>query len=307
MNSNIFRKTAMDSIATPEQLDQQVKIMKPVTWLILVTLIVGLITLVLWSVTGNITNGTSFAGVVFPNSDVKNMTVNYSGIVKDVLVAEGDYIEVGDIIGVVYNQNALDYLEEIKYNMSAGDEGSKEYEAFEEMLAAAKQSYISNSMITSSYSGYVQSVKRCNAVVAEGDTIAVIMINDEASTYNEVVVYVPIQTAITLSLGMEAQISPAFAPREEYGYMEGVITSISSIPITEESILKHMGTLSYVQDILPEKTCVEVRIKLSLYEASVNSYKWSNPNGENLPVEIGTMCDVFVVTKEQKPINLLLE
>jgi HlyD family secretion protein len=158
-------------------------------------------------------------------------------------------------------------------------------------------------MIKSSSSGYVQSVKAMGTALSAGDKIAAVMSD---SGYNEVVAYVPMQTANSLSLGLTAQISPTYAAREEYGYMTGVITSISNTPVSEENILAKMGTLSYVDGILPDGSYVEVRIRLDLDDSSANSYKWSNSKGENLPVELGTQCSIVIITNEYYPIELLV-
>lgn len=307
MKTNIFSKTALDSIATPEQLDQQVKIMKPVTWLILCAVSLGFVTLAVWSIKGNITSGTSLKGIIYPNSDVLLVSANTSGIIKDLLVDDGEYVEVGDIIATVQNQNELDKIKDMNIKLSMYEMTSPEYKEYEIAVQDAKQKYIADSVIESSYSGYIQTVKKGNTIINEGDSIATIIPNDKASTYNEVIVYVSKQIAISLSCGLEAEISPEYAPREKYGYMKGIVTSISTVPVTEDSIIKHMGTLSYVSNIMPEANSVEVRIKLNLSEDSSDSYQWSNPKGEKLSIEIGTVCDIFIVTKEQKPINLLFE
>ena len=77
-------------------------------------------------------------------------------------------------------------------------------------------------------------------------------------------------------------------------------------PVEGESIPARMGTLSYVEGILPEGSYVEVRIRLDLDENSANSYKWSNSKGETLSVELGTQCSIIVVISEYLPIQMLI-
>jgi len=60
------------------------------------------------------------------------------------------------------------------------------------------------------------------------------------------------------------------------------------------------------EEILPETASVEVRIQLDIDNESSNNYLWSNKKGENLSVEIGTICSVIIVTDEYKPVELLL-
>ena len=63
---------------------------------------------------------------------------------------------------------------------------------------------------------------------------------------------------------------------------------------------------SYIEDIFPGNSAVEVRIKLDIDSDSDNGYKWSNPKGEKLSVGYGTQCRIIVVTDEYHPLELLL-
>jgi multidrug resistance efflux pump len=307
MKSDIFRKSALDSVATPEQLDQQVRIMKPVTWIILCAVAIGFITLTIWGTVGNIISGVTYEGVIFPNTDVSAVVSKTTGIVSEIMARQGDYLEAGDIIAVVYNQAYIDDIRRMKKELLLYDENSAEFHKAEEALNEVKENYIRDNVIVSSESGYVQNIITDNTPVAAGDRIATIMTDDKANTYKEVIVYVPKQEALSLTCGMMAEISPEFAPREEYGYMKGTVSSISDVPVTEESIIKHMGTMDYVSEILPDTGCVEVKIRLDIDKNTGASFQWSNKKGEELSIEIGTICDIYIVTKEQKPINLIFE
>lgn len=301
--AELFRKTALDTMATPEQLDKQVKIMRPSTWIIYTAMAAALITAVIWSFTYRITNGVNINGVIFTNHNIISSTADRSCIVTDVLVSDGDYVDIGDIIAVVSNNELLDKIDAYRCELALLESGSEEYINLEKGIDELVDTYIATTVIKSSSSGYIQSVKPCGSAVEAGDTISSIMPD---SGYNEVVAYVPMQTANALSLGMTAQVSPSYAAREEYGYMTGIITSISDTPVSEENIISKMGTISFVENILPEGSFVEIRIRLDLDDDSANSYKWSNSKGEKLPVKLGTQCSIIVVTNEYYPIELLV-
>lgn len=301
--AELFRKTALDTMATPEQLDKQVKIMRPSAWIVYTALVAALITFVVWSFTYKITNGVNIRGVVFTNNNIVSSTVNRSCIVTDVLVSDGDYVDIGDIIAVVSNDELLEKIDDYRFELSSMEAGSEEYDKLWKKIDELVDNYVATTVIKSSSSGYIQSVKPCGSSINAGDTISSVM---SSGGYNEVVAYVPMQTANSLSLGMTAQVSPSYAAREEYGYMTGVITAISDTPVSEENIISKMGTLSFVENILPEGSFVELRIRLDLDDNSANSYKWSNSKGEHLPVELGTQCSIIVVTNEYFPIELLV-
>lgn len=303
MPSSLFRKNALNGISAPEQLDKHIRIMNPATWILYTALLVSFVFLIIWSLAYNISNSINAKGVIFTNSSVFNIYSSSDTIVNNVLVEKGEHVEVGDIIAVVANEQMLSELEELKYQQLSMDVGSQEYEDMNSRIDSLAEQYIASTIIKSNCRGYIQSVKSVGNALATGDTIASIMSDDG---YNELIAFVPLDVAKTLSLGLEAQISPSYAAREEYGYMTGIITSIDTVPTTEESIIKHMGTMLYVQDILPEEACVEVRIKLDLDSDSANEYNWSNPKGQSLNIELGTQCDVKIISDEFRPIEFIL-
>jgi multidrug resistance efflux pump len=292
----------MDSMASPEQLDQQVKIMRTPFYVMFLALLLGFLTLLIWSLTYNFTEGVSVGGVIFTSLDIVNITAEREAIVEDVLVEENEYIEAGDIVAVLADEDLLEELTQLQEEISEMDADSSDRKLLETKLKKKQKEYIASTMVKSDTAGYVQSVKGIGSKVEAGESILSLMPD---GGYNELTAYVPLETSKSLSLGMTAQISPSYAPREEYGYMNGVITKISSVPATNDSIVKHLGSLDYVNDILPDSAVVEVRIKLDLDTDSENQYKWSNTKGESLSVGLGTQCSAQIITKEFHPITLL--
>lgn len=302
--ADLYRKSAFDTITRPEQLNKQVKIIRPTIWLIYVALVAAFVTFAVWSVTYTMSDGINISGVIFTHGSVIKHTADRACMVTDVLVVEGDYVNVGDIIAVLSYEEQLEQIENAREELSQMEKGSAEYDEKQENIDKLISEYIAKTMVKSNNSGYIQSVKSAGMALNAGDSVAMV-ISDQG--YEEVIAYVPLQIVNHLRTGMTAQISPTYADREEYGYMTGVITNISDTPVSEEGIINMMGTLSYVADILPQESCVEVRIRLNLDDDSKNKYKWSNDKGEIIRVGLGTQCEIIVVTDEYHPIRLLLK
>ncbi len=115
--------------------------------------------------------------------------------------------------------------------------------------------------------------------------------------------YVPMGVAKRVEVGMDVQISPEYAPREEYGYIYGVIHAIGDKPIMETEILDTFGSLQWVSMILPPGNPIEIQIH---YIREKGSLQWSNTKGETITVSNGSYCNISVITKERKPYELLL-
>ena len=259
MKAELFSQRAMDQLSTPEQLDRQVKLLSPSIWVLFAAVLVGVCSAVIWMFVGTISNGEDYAGVIYNHDDAQRVSAQTDGILHDVLVVEGDHIAKGDIIATIYNQEISEQIEELLKEQKDMEEGSEDYKAVENELLALNGKLI----LRSETEGIVQRVELKNSAVEAGDTVAT-LIPQSFFSYNEVYLYVPKEESGAFEVGMEAQITPSYVAREEYGYMEGVISSISEYIVSDNHILKHMGTLDYVEELRESDSCVEITIQLNV-------------------------------------------
>lgn len=110
--------------------------------------------------------------------------------------------------------------------------------------------------------------------------------------------YVPISTAKRLSVGMAAEVSPEYAPKEQYGYLYGEIIDIGESVVTEEQLENTFENPSIVLPVLDQSSGNLIQIQVSLGD-------WSNENGKDISIIDGTVCTVSVIESEQKPYELI--
>ena len=115
--------------------------------------------------------------------------------------------------------------------------------------------------------------------------------------------YMPLGVSKKLSEGMTVQVSPDYAPREEYGFIYGKVVSLGEKPITEADLVKTFGTIQYILGIVPQGNVVEVKIALNRAEGKLT---WSNQKGQSVEVTSGSNCNLLIVTRERKPYELIL-
>jgi multidrug efflux pump subunit AcrA (membrane-fusion protein) len=302
MKAGLFNQEAVDSWSTPEQLDQQVKVITPGVWVLFAAVLVGLITIILWACIGTISSGEDYSGVLFDHSNVTSIRSQINGTIRDVLVEEGDTISAGDIIAVVENRELTAQIEAARQKEKKCRKESDKYEKLEQEIAG----YTGQMVLRSDVDGTVQKLELTGEAVTAGDEVANI-VPDSAYSYKEVYIYVAKEEAGSLEVGMEAQITPTFVSREEYGYMEGIVSHISDNIVTDNSILKHMGTLDYVEELLPSHNCVEVTIQLRVDTEGDGKYVWSNSKGEGLEIKSGDQCNIRVLKQEYHPYELLFD
>jgi len=116
--------------------------------------------------------------------------------------------------------------------------------------------------------------------------------------------YVRQRTARRLAPGMPAQVSPDYAPRDEYGFISGSIGRIGEKPVSDAEIEGRFGQASsYVKTLLPkEGNAVEVEIWL---DRSDGKLRWSNGKGESIHVTSGSDCSIRIITRHRKPYQLV--
>ena len=301
MKQGLFQEKALNTLSTPEQLDQRIRMIPSGAWILFAAVVVGAAAALLWMFLGTISSGADYHGVVFDYNDVISMRAQEDGTLGDVLVEEGDMVAKGDIIAVIHNESSLEKIKQLRHRQKDLSEDSARYRKLQEEIDSCRAGY----MLRSTADGVVQKIRLTGQAVAKGDVVAAIVPQDDYS-YQEVYIYVPKEEIGALEIGMEAQITPSYVTREEYGYVEGIISDIDDNIVTENHIIKHMGTMDYVEEILPSQNCVEVTIQLSVSGSGDGSYVWSNPKGKNLSIRSGDRCKVRIIKQEYHPYELIM-
>lgn len=300
MKSNLFNESAMERLSTPEKLDKQVKLISPAIIVQYSALMVGVISALLWVIFGNISYGEDYVGVIYSHDDVVCINTKIDGIIHDILVVEGDHVQKGDIIATLYNKEIVDRIAELREEQAKYESTSQRYREISNELLTLNGRMVLRSEIE----GLIQSVEMKGSAIVVGDTVATV-VPESFGSYNEVFLYMPKELAGAFETGMQAQITPSFVSREEYGYMEGVVSSISPYLISDNYILKHMGTLNYVDGLRESGNCVEIVIQLDVAADENGGYVWSNPKGNDLKVKSGDRCSVRIIRREFHPYELL--
>jgi HlyD family secretion protein len=96
--SKLFRKAALEKLASPERLDEMMHIISPSGWLSLIAVGIGLVALTVWSVVGTISIKVSGKGMLLRGGVVFDVSSTTEGRLAEVLVKPGDHITEGDII-----------------------------------------------------------------------------------------------------------------------------------------------------------------------------------------------------------------
>ncbi len=102
MNDKLFRKSSLDKVTGPEQLDDYIRVASPSLWVMLVAVVVLLVAVLVWSVTGTLPTTLSISGVgdgekvvcYLPPEEAQQLSC---GMAVRAGSAEGTVAEVGEL------------------------------------------------------------------------------------------------------------------------------------------------------------------------------------------------------------------
>ncbi len=99
MDSNIFRKVALERLSSPEQLDQVMHTTSPKLWVALLAVLLLLGAAVVWGYEGSIPTKAGGEGVLVRTGGVLNVVALGNGVVLNLTVNAGDQVKANQVVG----------------------------------------------------------------------------------------------------------------------------------------------------------------------------------------------------------------
>ena len=112
--SGVFRKVSLDRLASPEQLDQLMRVTDARGWIALLAITIVLLTATLWGVIGSIPQNVGGVGILIKSGGVFDVAPLAGGRVIDVGVNVGDLVTEGQVVARIEQTELRDTLQELK-------------------------------------------------------------------------------------------------------------------------------------------------------------------------------------------------
>lgn len=123
----------------------------------------------------------------------------------------------------------------------------------------------------------------------------------------EAVVYLPPNSnAKLLKPGMPAQISPATAKKERFGYLVGTVRAVAQYPATEAGMLSLFNNTALVRELNRNGPPIAVEVVLNRDASTRSGYAWSSGTGAKVELSSGTLASGTFVVESKRPITLLI-
>ena len=97
----LFRKAALDKMASPERLDEMMEVTAPAGWVALLALGLVLVGAVVWGIVGSIPIKVQGQGILLRGEAVLDVTAASGGRIAEIAVGPGDVVEAGDVVAKV--------------------------------------------------------------------------------------------------------------------------------------------------------------------------------------------------------------
>ena len=263
-----------DTLQSPEQIADHLRVTYVPTYLLASAAIVLLVAFIVWGFLGNVSDKAYYSGVVFPVQGTTDITLPNKGIVRSMLVHNGDSVRQGQTVAMV----------------SIGD---------------------SHSFLTSRVSGLVISTKADNEPFEAFDPIVSVVdgnASDGQSQHTQLIAYADNEAQRDLRIGMEAQVWPADEKRDEIGYVRGRITQVVRYPADADEVRQTLKSNILAKRLLEQGDVVyEVRIDLLRLPEDATRYDWSFGEPDNVSMGIGTYCSVLTETRRCSMFQYLFE
>jgi len=264
----LFRQKAVDKMLSPDELDRLMRVVDPKGWLALITLFALILPVALWGGFGSIPiQITGDDGILLHRDALHGVVTQTSGIVTEVTVSTGDAVKAGQIAARV--------------RTDAGAEAD----------------------VISLFTGAVVDVSINQGMFLEpGQQVAVVEEGDEPL---EAVFFVPAEQGKQLENGMQVHVSPSTVKAAEFGYLQGKVTSVSQLPVTEGDLLALLEDQSLVDTLRMGTDQLEVIVELVGDPSTPTGFRWSSSRGPLSPLVHGTLCTAIFVLGEQHPLDLI--
>jgi hypothetical protein len=269
MSRPIYRKEALERLASPEQLDRLMQLTSPRGWLALAA--VGLLFLgaLLWGLFGTVAFTAQGQGSLVRPAGFKSMTAPRAGVVGALRVHPGDKVDP--------DQELL----RLDARPAAAD-------------AAA---------VRSPYRGRVLDVSvQEGSAVAEGEPLVLL---EPTEGPMQAVVYVSAADAYQVRPKMKVQVWPASEQKGESGSLVGQVETASRFPATRAAMLRRLGNEDLVDNLVRQGAYLEVVVALHPDDDRPGRYRWSSPRGNRGPLYAGTPCTGVITIAESCPLHLV--
>ncbi|MBR5095251.1 MAG: hypothetical protein IK095_09155 [Oscillospiraceae bacterium] len=273
--AQLYRKSALDKISNPEQLDKALTVTTPLSWLALVALTLVVIVTLVWSIVGRIPVTITAEGVITNPTGVNAVYAREKGTVKWINISEGSELHI-DVPTPVLSYTDSNGEEKTLYSDQVGTVSSVNVNVGDKLENGTLVARVTPSVTHNKTSGYDQVV------------VCYIDLRDRSKIHRQA------------DGGLFVNIYLTGEDSQKNGYMVARVINIDATIDTEGSHAKNV--------LGSNANTVAVTCELILDDSTASGYFWSNSSGAARAAESDdTIVSAKFIVEEIPPIKKLSE
>ena len=286
--AQLYRKSALEKISSPEQLDKALTVTSPLSWLSLAAVTVVIIVTVVWSIIGTIPVTVTTTGIVASPVSTNAVFCPETGTVMAILVSPNSEIAINDPVATYKTGNG-----DVK-NIYSDQDG-----IVTEIIARRAGD--------ENKSGKTQQDQKeqKNGKINQGEEL--LRISPKSNSAQVIVCYVDLADAKKIKRGMTVNVSLNIKESNTYGHMVARVINVDSHAASTDGMNYVLGADNNVASVFRKDNKAVVAVTCELYPDpnTVSGYFWSNEKGKKLEVTNGTLVNAKVIVEEVRPITKL--
>ena len=268
--SDLYRKSSLEKLSNPEQLDRMIKISSPLSWLALIAVFLVIVAMVVWSIFGVLPTTETVSGMIVGSNSVNAVYSESIGTLEKYCVDVGGKVITGDKIAEIKQTDGTEIT------IKAECDG-----------------------IISAYSLEI------GTSVLAGTEVARITPNNIGDQV--IMCYVPLAYAQKFAKGMKVLVYPTSIDSQKYGHMEAEIMTVDEYATNTNSLAFVFGNGNMVaEQFASNGPIVSIVCKIKTDTETKSGYFWSSDSAKNLTVSNGTVISAKIVVEECAPITKLI-
>ena len=338
----IYRKSLLERISSPDQLDKLIVITSPSFWLAMLGGALIIAVALMWAVFGRLPMHMETTGVFVSEQTMVHQVTEGSGIISSIEVAVGDQVQAGDLLVVLHNDTAersLNDLQERRAEVESVTLQSKQdvatSDTVELLNLKIQYQHTGQAMYRNQFEAlrsaqldslddeielYLRMLEKAKVRAQAAGVVAELLVEEGSAVSQgtevvslrqsrgeqQVLCYVPVSYGKTITPGMEVVICPTTVNQQLYGNMIGKVVAVDDYVTSYNAIKSALGSDALAQMFSQNGPVISVTCQLRTDETTASGFWWSNEKGGNLVIAEGTIVTADIITEEKSPITLLV-
>ncbi len=149
-------------------------------------------------------------------------------------------------------------------------------------------------------------LKHTGDPVMNGETIAIVSAGDDHGKNIRLIAYVSAADGKKIRPGMSVYFSPSALRAADYGYLQGIVASVSIFPVSCDSISAELKNRDFAGTLTRNGSVMRVEVDLIPNDRTRSGLQWTSRNGGEVTVETGMVGSLIINTRFRRPISYIL-